>query len=88
MRKGISAATGLPVAQSRSEERRIERERGIEFIGRKEMPSDWKRMGEYARHVKSGGDRVDPELVNPTKLESTKGSLLKKVRERGISLGS
>lgn len=87
MRRGISAATGEPVAQSRSEERMIEKTKGIEFIGRAEMPSQWKKLGEYARHVNSGGERVDPHAVNPAEITSSKGELLRKMAERGASFG-
>lgn len=88
MRTGISAATGRGYAQSRTEERVIEKTTGIEFVQKSEMPPLWKKLGEYARHVKAGGERLDPDVINPPENTSLKGAILKKIDERGIRFGA
>lgn len=86
-RRGISAATGEHVAQSRAEERIIEKTHGIEFIGRSEMPAQWKKLGDYAAHVNAGGNRLEADTVNPPESTSSKGELLRKMAERGVRFG-
>jgi hypothetical protein len=74
-------------AQTRAEERRIEKEKGIEFISPSEMPKKWKQLQEASREAKETGIHPDPEKINPDPITSTKGSILQKVKERGITLG-
>lgn len=52
------------------------------------MPAEWKMAREYFNHVKNGGDRIDPEKLNPTSTKLEKGAILKKLDEKGIRLGS
>lgn len=85
MRSGRSAATGLPYAQSRRDERLLEKQLDCEFITPKEMPEKWRHLREYAQHVKHGGSREAPEAVNPQPQESLKGSLMREADRRGIS---
>ncbi len=84
MRSGRSAATGLPYAQSRSDERLLEKQLGCEFIQSKEMPEKWRHLREYSEHVKHGGEREEPWTVNPEVVPSLKGELLKECDRRGI----
>ena len=90
MRKGLSPATGMPYAESRGEERRIEKEKGIEFIGTGEMPKHWGELKEVAKEVKKTGEKVDPFKIysDPSTQTSSKGSILKKMAERGLTFGS
>jgi hypothetical protein len=68
--------------------RAVEREKGIEFIGKREMPEDWKKFLDYGRHVKQGGERLDPEKVNPRQTAVEPGTIMSKVRKKGIRFGS
>jgi hypothetical protein len=79
--------TGEPYAQSRSEERVLEKTRGIEFLSPREMPKQWEKLRDYARHVKAGGERLDPHKVNPVPT-TPKGEILKKMAERGVRFGA
>lgn len=88
-RKGRSAVTGERYAESRAEERRIEKERGIEFIGRGEMPEKWKRAAEYSRHVKTGGDRdasLERAIAAPEPVKSK--TILQRMAEKGVRVPS
>ena len=58
LRKGISPVTGQPFAESRAEERRIEKERGIEFVGPGDMPKPWREARDYKAHIDQGGERL------------------------------
>jgi hypothetical protein len=86
MRKGVSRITGMEFAKSRTEEKVIEKSLGIEFIGKSDVPAQWNNLKEYNQHVKTGGERLDPHDVNPEPFVSTKGDLLKKAAELGVSL--
>ena len=85
-REGKSKATGQPYAESRGEEKRMERERGITFIGRNDLTPKEKHLGEYARHVKAGGERLAPDVVNPPEKVKRK-TVQQALREKGIRLG-
>lgn len=87
MRRGLSPATGRPYAQSRTEERVIEKTMGIEFVGRGDMPDQWKRCRDYSRHLRTGGKPVDPESLNPTP-KSEKGWFKKELDKRGFRFGA
>lgn len=89
MRQGRSHATGLPYAQSRRDERVIEKEHGLEFVGKSDYPEQWKTLAEHARHVKAGGDPVAPNVLNPPPSPKVEpGTIMKKVRERGLRFGA
>jgi len=83
----LSPVTGLPYASSRTEERRIERERGIEFLSPSEMPKQWDTLKRYSQHVKHGGERLDPHAVNPEPKTDLKGEISRKMAERGLRFG-
>lgn len=88
MRQGKSHATGEPYAQSRREERVIAKEKGIEFVGKSEMPSQWKTLAEHHRYVKQGGTPLAPEVLNPSTTAVEPGTIMRKVREKGIRFGA
>lgn len=74
-----SYALGENMPETRGERDRLCREKGIEFVGKREMPDTWKRAVEYRQHVDTGGERLDPKVVapkEPVKVES----ILEKVR--------
>jgi hypothetical protein len=56
LRVGISPATGRPYAQSRSEEKKIESEMGLEFVTRETRPTEWKEHEAYSKHLSAGGE--------------------------------
>ena len=88
MRQGRSHATGQPFAQSRGEERAIEREKGIYFTTKAEMTPQEKVLREHARYVKEGGTPMKPEVLNPPPdPRVAPGTIMKKVREKGIRFG-
>ena len=88
MRKGRSAATGMAFAQSRTEERVLEKERGIYFSTKAEMTPQEKVLREHARYVKEGGTPMKPEVLNPPPdPRVAPGTIMKKVRENGIRFG-
>lgn len=64
-RKGVSPATGRAYAESRQEERRLEKELGIEFIAPSEMPAHWKASLDYKKHIDAGGETLKYEDVIP-----------------------
>jgi hypothetical protein len=66
MRQGISHATGKPFAQSRDEERAIEKASGIYFAGKNDLLPHEREAVAYQKHVASGGDRVDNPVSVPT----------------------
>ena len=87
--EGKSHATGLPYAQSRREERVIAKEKGIDFIGKSEMPQQWRTLAEHTRYVKAGGTPLAPNVLNPPpnpKVEP--GTILKKMSEKGLRFGA
>ena len=51
----MSYATGKPYAQSRREERVLEKAGGFEFVTPAAMPEQWKTLREHAQYVKAGG---------------------------------
>jgi hypothetical protein len=83
MRRGISATTGLPYASSRSEEKLFEKQRGVEFIGKNDMPTEWKDAVEYSQHIRSGGEHVKFE----PKFPSLKGTIKKEIDRLGVTFG-
>ena len=85
--EGRSSVTGLPMAQSRSEERVIERERGIYFTTKTDMTPQERTLREHAQYVKEGGTPVKPEVLNPPPdPRVAPGTIMRKVREKGIKL--
>lgn len=86
--EGKSHATGKPYAQSRREERVIEKAQGIEFLTKAEMPDQWKMLAEHHRHVKAGGTPVDPNILNPPPdPRVTPGTILKIMDKKGLRFG-
>jgi hypothetical protein len=67
-----SWSVGAPMPQSRQERRRIEKEKGIEFVAPHEFPETWKQATDYKKHVDSGGDRLPPEVVAPVTLPKSR----------------
>jgi hypothetical protein len=63
-----SYAIGAEMPESRSERRRIERERGIMFDD--QLTPKERTMVEYAEHVRTGGERLPNERINPTEVEN------------------
>lgn len=66
MRQGISHATGKPFAQSRDEERAIEKSTGIYFAGKNDLLPHEREAVAYQKHVASGGERVENPVSVPT----------------------
>lgn len=66
MRQGISHATGKPFAQSRDEERAIEKSTGIYFAGKNDLLPHEREAVAYSKHVASGGERVENPISVPT----------------------
>lgn len=60
-----SYALGQDMPETAGEYHRICEQKGIEPVSPSTMPEQWKAAAEYARHVKQGGDRVDPASVVP-----------------------
>ena len=88
MRKGRSSATGQAFAQSRTEERVLEKTKGIYFTTKAEMTAQEKTLVEHARYVKEGGTPLKPEVLNPPPdPRVAPGTIMKKVREKGIRFG-
>ncbi len=71
---------GQPMPESRREFHKLCEQKGIEPVSRSSMPKEWKAASEYARHVKSGGERVDPSTVAKPEAEPVK-SVREMVRE-------
>lgn len=65
MRQGISHATGKPFAQSRDEERAIEKSTGIYFAGKNDLLPHEREAVAYSKHVASGGERVENPISVP-----------------------
>ena len=71
LRKGVSPVTGLPYAESRREERMIEKALGIEFTGPADMPKQWKEASAYKTHVDQGGEQLPMgQVITPEAIES------------------
>lgn len=86
--EGKSHATGLPYAQSRREERAISKEKGIDFMGKSDMPDQWKMLADHARHVKAGGKAVDPNILNPPPdPRVAPGTIMKIIDKKGLRFG-
>lgn len=83
-RQGKSRVTGLPYATDRAEERLIERKYGINFATASDLTPKEQRLAEYSRHVKSGGERLPAEVVNPVVVK--RKSVHDVLRERNIKL--
>ena len=85
----MSHATGKPFAQSRREERVLEKAGGFEFVTPREMPEQWKMLREHAQYVKAGGTPIEPNVLNPPpnpKVEP--GTILKMMDKKGLRFGS
>ena len=71
LRKGVSPVTGMPYAESRREERLIEKALGIEFTGPADMPKQWKEASAYKTHVDQGGEQLPMgQVITPEAIES------------------
>jgi hypothetical protein len=84
----MSHATGKPFAQSRREERVLEKGGGYEFIGPSEIPEQWRMLRDHARYVKNGGTPLAPNVLNPPpdpKVEP--GTILKYMDKKGLRFG-
>lgn len=84
-RVGKSQATGEPYAESRAEERRIEKERGITFVGRNDLTPKEKHLAAYAKHVREGGERVASDVINPPEKVQRK-SVQQVLKEKNVRL--
>ncbi len=84
-RSGLSPATGQPYAESRGEEKRIEKETGVTFIGRQDLSPREKQLAAYSKHVREGGERLAPDVVNPPAKVKRK-TVQQVLRERNVSL--
>ena len=85
----MSHATGKPYAQSRREERVIEKAGGFEFVGKSDMPAQWKTLRDHFNYTKQGGEPLSPNVLNPPpnpKVEP--GTILRKMSEKGLRFGS
>ena len=80
-RKALGTSEVAP--SSRSDLRRLEREKHIYFDNT--LTPQEKTLKEYAQHVKMGGERLTPEQVNPTKVDSK--TVHEVLKEKGIRLG-
>lgn len=85
-RVGRSQATGQPYAESRAEERRIEKERGISFVGRNDLTAKEKHLASYAKHVREGGERVASDVINPPEKVQRK-TVQQVLREKNVRFG-
>jgi predicted nucleic acid-binding Zn ribbon protein len=86
--EGKSHATGQPYAQSRREERVIEKAGNFEFIGKSEMPEQWKALREHAQYVKQGGTPLAPNVLNPPPDPRVEpGTILKMMDKKGLRFG-
>lgn len=89
MRHGRSHATGQEFAQSRREERAIEKEKGIEFVGKSDMPEQWKTLRDHYVYTKQGGEPLAPNVLNPPpdpKVEP--GTILKIMEKKNLRFGA
>lgn len=84
-RQGISRTTGQAFADSLAAERRIEKEKGIVFVGPSDLSQKEKRLAEYAKHVRAGGERLASDVVNPPEIVKRK-TVHDVLRERNIKL--
>jgi|FreactTroBogLake_1042271.scaffolds.fasta_scaffold00472_13 putative FmdB family regulatory protein len=83
-----SYALGQEMPESRRELNRLQEQKGIEFVSKRDMPDHWKMALEYKRHVDKGGERVAPEKLMPTSTKIEPGSIMKKAREKGVRFGT
>lgn len=84
----LSTVTGKPYAQSRSEERVMEKAGGFEFLTKAEMPDQWKTLAEHHRHVKAGGTPLAPDVLNPPPdPRVTPGTIMKMIDKKGLRFG-
>lgn len=72
---------GQNMPESRAEFHKICEQKGIEPVSRSTMPEGWKAAAQYARHVREGGDRVDPASVLPKEKAEPVKSIRDMVRE-------
>jgi hypothetical protein len=85
----MSHATGKPYAQSRREERVIEKAGGFEFVTKSEMPEQWKMLREHAQYVKQGGTPLAPNVLNPPPDPRVEpGTILKMMDKKGLRFGA
>jgi hypothetical protein len=84
-----SWAIGQDMPDSRQERRRIEKERGIEFVSQAEARKspDVEKSLSYVNHLRSGGKPIPPGVLDPT-AKIQRGTLAKKLSEKGVRLGA
>jgi predicted nucleic acid-binding Zn ribbon protein len=86
--ESVSHATGKPYAQSRREERVLEKAGGFEFITPAEMPEQWRTLRDHARYVKNGGTALAPDVLNPPPDPRVEpGTILRKMSQKGLRFG-
>lgn len=56
---------GQDMPTSRREFHKLCEAKGIEPVSRASMPQSWRDAAQYAKHVREGGERVDPASVMP-----------------------
>lgn len=89
MRNGKSHATGQPFAQSRKDERVIEREKGIYFTTKADLSEKEKTFAEHTRYVQAGGTPIAPNVLNPPPdPRVAPGTILKKMIEKNVRFGA
>ena len=84
----VSHATGKPYAQSRREERVLEKAGGFEFITPAEMPEQWRTLRDHARYVKNGGRHLRPMCLTHRRTRAlSPGPSSEKMSEKGLRFG-
>lgn len=85
----LSAATGQLIAQSRTQERMIEKAMDIEFMTKADAPANVKNAAAYSQHLRTGGDplpnKVVAALVSPP--PEKKKTIVEMMRENPVRLG-
>jgi hypothetical protein len=84
-----SYALGREMPETRQERRRIEKERGIEFVTKADVYNDpeTRKSLDYVAHLRSGGAPIPPKELDPPK-PLPKGILARKLREKGVRFGA
>lgn len=83
-----SYALGQDMPDSRSELKRLEKAKGIEFVSRRDMPEQWKALAAHTKHVREGGEVQASDALNPRQTKLEPGSIMRKVAEKGIRFGA
>lgn len=83
-----SYALGQEMPDSRAERRRLEKERGVEFVTKADVLADpdMRKSMDYVKHLREGGAPIDPKKLDQPK-PFPKGILAKKLAEKGVRLG-